>query len=79
MKKSIQLILLFVAFQFSTLSTFAQEKAKQIEQLLNKYNEYGQFNGSALVAENGKVIFKKDLVRQIWNGIFQINPIQNLD
>lgn len=59
MKKSIQLILLFVAFQFSTLSTFAQDKAKQIEQLLNKYNEYGQFNGSALVAENGKVIFKK--------------------
>ncbi len=59
MKKSIKLIALFVAFQLFSLSTFAQEKAKQIEQLLNKYNEYGQFNGSALVAENGKVIFKK--------------------
>ena len=36
-----------------------QQEAQQIEQLLVKYNEYGQFNGSALVAENGKVIFKK--------------------
>lgn len=59
MKKSIKLIALFVIVQLSTLSLSAQEKAKQIEQLLNKYNEYGQFNGSALVAENGKIIFKK--------------------
>ena len=59
MKKSIKLIVLFVAFQLSSFSTFAQDKAQQIEQLLNKYTEYGQFNGSALVAENGKVIFKK--------------------
>ena len=59
MKKPIKLIALFVAFQFSSFSTFAQNKAQQIEQLLSKYNEYGQFNGSALVAENGKVIFKK--------------------
>lgn len=59
MKKSIKLIALFVAFQFSILSVFAQGKAKQIEQLLSKYNEYGQFNGSALVAEHGKVIFQQ--------------------
>jgi CubicO group peptidase (beta-lactamase class C family) len=58
MKKSIKLI----AVCFLVLSAFnvsAQDKAKQIEQLLNKYNEYGQFNGSALVSENGKIIFKK--------------------
>src|SRR6218665_1475866 len=59
MKKSIKLIAFFVAFQLSTLSVFAQDKAQQIEQLLSKYNEYGQFNGSALVAENGKIILKK--------------------
>ncbi len=59
MKKSIKLIALFVAFQLSMVGIFAQNKAQQIEQLLSKYNEYGQFNGSALVAENGKVIFKK--------------------
>ncbi|MTH16887.1 serine hydrolase domain-containing protein [Flavobacterium sp. LC2016-01] len=59
MKKSIKLIVFCAILQLFSLSTFAQNKAKQIEQLLAKYNEYGQFNGSALVAENGKVIFKK--------------------
>ncbi|WP_426483751.1 serine hydrolase [Flavobacterium sp. 2] len=59
MKKSIKPIALFAILFLFTITTFAQEKAKQIEQLLSKYNEYGQFNGSALVAENGKVIFKK--------------------
>ncbi|MRX68912.1 CubicO group peptidase, beta-lactamase class C family [Flavobacterium resistens] len=59
MKKSIKPIALCAILFLFTITTFAQEKAKQIEQLLSKYNEYGQFNGSALVAENGKVIFKK--------------------
>ncbi|KAF2509908.1 serine hydrolase domain-containing protein [Flavobacterium foetidum] len=59
MKKSIKLIALFIVFLLSNWSISAQDKAQQIEQLLSKYNEYGQFNGSALVAENGKVIFKK--------------------
>ncbi|KAF2516382.1 serine hydrolase [Flavobacterium zhairuonense] len=59
MKKSIKPIILSAALLLFTFTTFAQDKAKQIEQLLNKYTEYGQFNGSALVAENGKVIFKK--------------------
>ena len=59
MKKPIKLIALFVVLQLFAFSTYAQDKAKQIDQLLSKYNEYGQFNGSALVSENGKVIFKK--------------------
>lgn len=59
MTKSIKLIAICVVLQLFTLTNFAQNKAKQIEQLLSKYNEYGLFNGSALVAENGKVIFKK--------------------
>lgn len=59
MKKSIQLIALLIFVHVFTFSAFAQDKAKQIDELLSKYNEYGQFNGSALVAENGKVIFKK--------------------
>lgn len=37
----------------------AQTKVQKIEALLGQYHEYGQFNGSALVAENGKIIFKK--------------------
>src|SRR4028119_1788703 len=51
-------ITVFVLFVL-TLMAFAQESAKQIDDLMQKYVENGQFNGSVLVAENGKVIFKK--------------------
>jgi CubicO group peptidase (beta-lactamase class C family) len=39
--------------------SFAQTKVEQIEELLSTYNEYGQFNGSVLVSDQGKVIYKK--------------------
>ncbi|RUT68201.1 serine hydrolase [Flavobacterium cupreum] len=47
-----------IAF-FTINLSFAQDKAKQIDQLLTQYSQYGLFNGSALVSEKGKVIFKK--------------------
>ncbi len=37
----------------------AETQTEKIDQLLSKYQEYGQFNGSALVALDGKVILKK--------------------
>jgi len=37
----------------------AGTKAQKIDELMNKYFEYRQFNGSVLVAEKGEVIFKK--------------------
>ena len=37
----------------------AQDKLRQIDDLVGEYYEYGQFNGTVLVAEGGKVIFKK--------------------
>jgi CubicO group peptidase (beta-lactamase class C family) len=40
-------------------SAFAQDKAARIDQLISLYHKYGQFNGSALVADNGKVVYKK--------------------
>ena len=40
-------------------NSLAQTKSQKIDALLSQFHEYGQFNGSALVAENGKVIFKK--------------------
>lgn len=40
-------------------SIFAQQNVKKIDQLMKQYSDYGQFNGSVLVAENGKVIYKK--------------------
>lgn len=38
---------------------FSQSKTEQLDKLLNLYHEYGQFNGSVLVAEQGEVIYKK--------------------
>ena len=37
----------------------AQDKAKQIDDLIGKYHEYAQFNGAVLVADQGKVLFRK--------------------
>lgn len=53
---------LFLAGCFLFIGTgilHAQDKARQIENLLSKYHEYGQFNGSVLVADNGEVILKE--------------------
>jgi CubicO group peptidase (beta-lactamase class C family) len=47
----------------------AQDKAAKIDELMKVYNSYRQFNGSVLVAENGKVIFKKGygMANMEWN------------
>ena len=51
---------IFILF-FILISTvsFAQTKVEQIEELLSTYEAYGKFNGSVLVSEQGKVIYKK--------------------
>src|SRR5437660_12744650 len=46
-------ILAVLAFQAGAL---AQDKVRKIDELVSLYNKYGEFNGSALVAENGQVI-----------------------
>lgn len=53
-------VFFLVMFAFAA-ALAAQDKAAQIDALLKKYNEFGQFNGSALVAENGRVIYKKGI------------------
>ncbi|NNE67589.1 MAG: serine hydrolase [Pyrinomonadaceae bacterium] len=50
--------LLILTFATAT-AAIAQDKAAKIEEMVKKYQEYGQFNGAVLVAENGKVIHKK--------------------
>ena len=40
-------------------ASFGQKKTEKLDELINKYTEYGQFNGSVLIAEKGKVIYKK--------------------
>ncbi|WP_339726922.1 serine hydrolase [Maribacter stanieri] len=58
--KSIKTILLgFLALLFTGTMAFGQTKAEQIDELLKEYLAYNKFNGSALVAKDGKVIFKK--------------------
>lgn len=56
-------LILFIVLAFSFLFTqdysLAQTKAKKIDELISLYQQYRQFNGSVLIAENGKVIFKK--------------------
>ncbi|WP_138990529.1 serine hydrolase [Larkinella sp. C7] len=48
---------------------FAQKKAEKIEELMRQYAENRQFNGTVLVAENGKVIVKKGygMANMEWN------------
>lgn len=38
---------------------FGQTKNEQLDKLLNLYQEYGKFNGSVLIADQGKVVYKK--------------------
>jgi CubicO group peptidase (beta-lactamase class C family) len=40
-------------------SVFTQDHAAQIREVLSLAHKYGQFNGAALVAVNGKVIYKQ--------------------
>jgi CubicO group peptidase (beta-lactamase class C family) len=47
-----------VMIAFTSMAS-AQDKAKQIDELMRRYVDNGQFNGTVLVTDNGKVIFKK--------------------
>jgi CubicO group peptidase (beta-lactamase class C family) len=59
-------LLAILAFQVSAV---AQSKATRIDDLVSLYNKYGQFNGSVLVADNGKVLYQKGLglANMEWN------------
>ena len=39
--------------------SFGQTKAEEVDKLINLYHEYGKFNGSVLVAEEGKIIYQQ--------------------
>ena len=52
-------LFLFALAVLSYTTAFAQDKSVQIDELMTLYNSYGQFNGSILVAESGRVIYKK--------------------
>src|ERR1044071_511331 len=67
--KKLRLALLLLSLIALQMSAFAQEKVRRIDELMSQYHKYQQFNGSVLVADNGKVIYKKGfgLANMEWN------------
>jgi len=65
---NISLLVFFILIVWQEPS-FSQNKNKQIDQFLSLCQEYRIFSGTALVAENGKVIFQKGfgLANRSWN------------
>lgn len=65
-KRNVLVGLVMIAF---TSMAFAQDKAKQIDELMRRYVDNGQFNGTVLVTDNGKLVFKKGygLANMEWN------------
>ena len=73
-RKNVSSLSLFFVFLFFVLivfqsNAFSQDKASKIDELMEVFHEYGQFNGSVLVSEGGQVIFKKGygLANMEWN------------
>ena len=60
-----------------TLQLSAQDKAEKIDEFIQKMVEYDSFTGSALVVDNGDVIFKKVIPSPTVNGISKTQRIQN--
>ena len=60
MKKHFK-VLAVLLFSALIINANAQDKSQKIDELVNKYHEYGQFSGAVLVAEGGDVIYKKGI------------------
>jgi len=67
--KQLQLVFGLLTVLVFQVSVLAQDRIRQIDDLLARYHTYQQFNGAALVAENGKVLYKKGfgLANMEWN------------
>jgi CubicO group peptidase (beta-lactamase class C family) len=60
MKKHFK-VLAVLLFSALIINANAQDKSQKIDELVNKYHEYGQFSGAVLIAEGGDVIYKKGI------------------
>lgn len=54
-----RIVLALVILQVASFAGIAQDKAAQIDALLNAYHRRDEFNGAALVAEHGRIILQK--------------------
>ena len=73
-RTTIQTIFLGVVIVAGTFNgSQGQTKTDQLDKLIGTYAEYGKFNGSVLVAEKGKVIYKKGfgMADMEWNIVNQ--------
>jgi len=59
MKRTVRLSLTVLSLFIAHSCGLAQAKAKKIDELLMQYQAVGKFNGSALIAARGKVIYRK--------------------
>ena len=69
-KRTIIKTVFFIVFIVTAIFNIsAQAKVDKLDKLVSAYAEYGKFNGSVLVAEKGKVIYKKGfgLANMEWN------------
>ena len=57
--KKIMVVFVVTILLFLSVQIKSQTDAEKIDDLINRYYEYGLFNGSALVVKSGEVIFKK--------------------
>jgi len=71
------LLAFWVLFISASSLVTAQDKVSKIDSLMQIYHDYGQFNGTVLVAQGGNVIYKKASDLPIWNGTFPTSRIQN--
>ena len=67
--KTAKISILLIALLITASNAFAQQNVKKIDRLVQQYYDYGQFNGSILVADGGKVIYKKGfgMANMEWN------------
>ena len=75
--------ILLIIFTVLTISLFGQTKDEKLSELLSAYNKLNEFNGTALITQNGKMLldkgygFKNVGIKEanIPNTIFQIGSI----
>jgi len=57
----LRFLLAVLLFAILSCYIFPQSKVQKIDELVQKYYEYGLFNGSVLVSEGGKIIYSKGI------------------
>jgi CubicO group peptidase (beta-lactamase class C family) len=65
----------FKEYPNQALNNSTTEKAKKIDDILSRYHQYELFNGSVLIAQNGKEVFKKSFGKANFSWNINNTPI----